>query len=185
MGSDHFHRICTYKEAEEAIRKNEAIYVNDCFCRGPAKAGEAKWEYCGCPVEVCMGFHPPKEDWDFTSRKISKDEALAMYKEWKNLGNLFRFMEDEEWVCFCCSCGCGFFRDEEGKKVRDTGEKSPFIEKTDLDKCNLCGMCIDVCAYEARSIDDGKMIVVSDNCAGCSACEYACTEDAISMIARG
>ena len=29
MGSDHFHRICTYKEAEEAIRKNEAIYVND------------------------------------------------------------------------------------------------------------------------------------------------------------
>lgn len=184
MGSDHFHRICTYNEAEEAIRTNEAIYVNDCFCRGPAKKGEAKWEYCGCPVEVCMGFRPPKEESDFTSKPISKDEALKLMEEWKKQGNLFRFMEDQEWICFCCACGCGFFRDEDGKKTKDTGDKAPFIQKTDLEKCNLCDICIDICAYEARSIDDDKMIVNSDNCAGCSACEYACPEDAISMVPK-
>lgn len=28
MGADHEHRVCTYDEAEAAIRKNETIYIN-------------------------------------------------------------------------------------------------------------------------------------------------------------
>ena len=61
---------------------------------------------------------------------------------------------------------------------------SASIEKTDLDKCNLCGECIEVCAFGARELADEKMLVAGENCYGCSACEFACPEGAIEMVLR-
>ena len=185
MGTDHKHRICTYEEAEEALRAHERIYVNDCFCRGPAKRGETNWKYCGHTIDNCMGFYEPScDNLQYTYREITQKEALEKYEAWKNQGNLFRFMEDDQWICFCCSCGCDWFRDKEGNIIKDTCDKSPFIEKTDLDLCNLCGDCIDICAYDVRSINDDTMIVKPENCYGCSACVYVCEEDAITMEPR-
>ena len=56
MGKDHKHRICTYEEAERAIRSHETIYVNACFCRKPAQDGKTSWAYCGHPIDTCIGF---------------------------------------------------------------------------------------------------------------------------------
>ena len=185
MGSDHKHRVCTFQEAEDAIRRNEKIYVNDCFCRGPAREGKAAWEYCGHTVDTCMGFHPPRDDDpQFSSKEIGREEALSLFEDWKKQGHFFRFMEDESWICFCCPCGCGFFRDEEGKRVEDPCDKSLHIENTDADTCNLCGECVDVCSYDARAIDHGMMKVMREKCYGCSACEYVCQENAITMVPR-
>jgi len=185
MGTDHEHRLCTFEEAEKAIRNHVNFYVNECFCRGPAKAGKLPWDYCGHEVSNCMGFREPSgEEAGFEFVRISRQEALIKFETWKRQGNFFRFMEDEDWLCFCCSCGCGFFRDKDGQKVKDSCEKAPFIEKTDLDKCTLCGDCIDVCSFDARSINDEKMLVDGENCYGCSACEYACPAGAITMIPR-
>ena len=109
MGTDHKHRICTYEEAEDALRAHDRIYVNDCFCRGPAKKGKTKWEYCGHAIENCMGFYEPSsDDQQYDYREITQKEALEKYEDWKKQGNLFRFMEDDQWICFCCSCGCDY-----------------------------------------------------------------------------
>ncbi|MCK5115925.1 MAG: 4Fe-4S binding protein [Candidatus Aegiribacteria sp.] len=185
MGTDHKHRLCTYEEAEKAIRDQSEFYVNECFCRGPAKAGETSWDYCGHDVNNCMSFREPSgEDAGYEYVRISQREALDKFENWKQQGNFFRFMVDDDWLCFCCGCGCAFFRDENGQKIQDTCENAPFIEKTDLDKCTLCGTCVDVCAYGARSIESGEMLVDGDKCPGCSACEYACPTDAIKMVLR-
>ena len=185
MGADHKHRVCTYLEAENAIKLHEKIYVNDCFCRGPARDGKAAWEYCGHKVETCMGFHPPESDEPgFSFKVISREEALAMFEDWKTQGHLFRFMVDESWLCFCCPCGCEFFRNKEGKRVEDSCDKGLYIEKTEAETCTLCGNCIDVCPYDARAIDDGMMKVASEKCYGCSICEHICQESAITMISR-
>jgi len=185
VGTDHVHRVCTYEEAEKAIRAHDEIFLNDCFCRTPAKEGKTPWEYCGHPVETCMGFHRPNgEDPQYEYQVIGRERALEMFEGWKEQGRLFRFMEDEEWICFCCACGCQWFRDKEGNLRQDPSDKSPYIEETDLDLCNLCGDCVDVCAYDARSIEDDAMVVVAEQCYGCSACEHACPEDAIDMRPR-
>ncbi len=185
QGEDHKHRVCTYAEAKQAIESNKKIYLNDCFCRKPAKEGKTSYEYCGHNIETCMGFTKPKptDEFQYEYRQISQTEALKIYENWKAQVNLFRFMEDESWICFCCECGCGFFRNEEGNKVEDTCEKGTYIEKTDLELCNLCDLCIDACVYDARSIDD-EMVVDSNKCYGCSACEYVCPEDAVEMVKR-
>lgn len=184
MGTDHVHRVCTYAEAEEAIRSHSSYFVNDCFCRGPARAGETSWDYCGHDVDNCLGFRPPAEGAGYPYREITREEALEKLQAWKSEGNFFRFMEDDNWLCFCCSCGCGWFRGESGEKVRDSCTRSGFQEQTDTGSCTLCGLCVDVCPYGARSIGNGKMLVQDDLCYGCSACEHVCPEHCIAMVER-
>lgn len=187
MGTDHQHRICTYEEAERAIRARQTLYVSDCYCRMPAKLGQRPWPYCGHRTDVCMGlekFDSEKEsDWPITP--IGQAEALERFEAWKDDGHLFRFMMDEAALCFCCACGCGWFRDEEGNQAPDPCDRSPFIESTDLSACTVCGRCVDVCAFGARRTSDGEMHVEREKCYGCGACEYACPEEAITMQARG
>jgi NAD-dependent dihydropyrimidine dehydrogenase PreA subunit len=185
MGTDHQHRICTFGEAETAIRSHETIYINDCFCRTPAKQGKSPWEYCGHPTETCMGFHEPKQaEESYLYKVITQEKALEVFENWKKGGGFFRFMVNDGWICCCCGCGCGWFRDEKGNKKADPCDKSAFIEKTDEEKCNLCGSCVDVCAFEARKITDEAMVVRGESCYGCSACEFACPEEAIEMVGR-
>ncbi|MDQ7780705.1 MAG: 4Fe-4S binding protein [Planctomycetota bacterium] len=187
MGTQHAHRVCTYSEAEKAIRAHSKIFVNDCFCRGPAKAGKTKWEYCGHPVKTCMGFHKPKPakgQPSFKVTEISATKALSIFEKWKKQGNFFRFMAGKGWICCCCACGCGWFRDKKGKLVKDPCGKSPYIEKTERAKCDLCGKCVKVCAYGARVLKGGKLVITRKNCYGCSACEYVCPQDAIRMVRR-
>ncbi|MHC5035750.1 MAG: ATP-binding protein [Planctomycetota bacterium] len=184
MGTDHEHRICTFQEAEEAIRAHEVIYLNDCFCRRPTQEGKTPWEYCGHPIDTCMGFQRMESEVPYPITEISREEALQRFEDWKKQGNFFRFMAGDKWVCFCCACGCGWFRDENGAKKTDPCGKSAFIEKTDAKACTQCGTCVEVCAFGARQIEDEEMLVDAEQCYGCSACEYACPEDAVALIPR-
>lgn len=183
MGADHEHRLCTYAEAEAAIRKHDRVFVNDCFCRTPASQGKEKRPYCGHALRTCMGFRRAV-DMHVEIEEMDQARALRMLEDWKKRGFIFRFMMDEEWLCFCCPCGCGWFFTAEGQRQADPCKPSPFIQRTDLASCTLCGLCVKVCAYGARRIEDDRMLVESAKCSGCSACEYVCQPKAIAMVKR-
>jgi len=184
MSADHEHRVCTYREAEDAVRAHSAIYVNDCFCRGPAQAAKGEVPYCGHPVRTCMGFKKEK-DAPFEVEEFTQARALALLEDWSKRGLFFRFMMDEQWICLCCSCGCGFFFDKEGRRQQDPCGKSGFIERTDGSACRNCGACVKVCAWEARRLENGRLRVTAAQCYGCGACEHACPSHAVSMVPRG
>jgi len=59
-----------------------------------------------------------------------------------------------------------------------TNEK-PVIDKT---KCNLCGNCVDICAFNALSIDHRLLVINHFFCEGCGACEVVCPRGAIKMV---
>jgi len=54
------------------------------------------------------------------------------------------------------------------------GGRAPHV---DLDKCTQCGLCTEVCRFNA--IDNGVVDPVS--CEGCGFCSHICPEDAITM----
>ncbi|MCK4463244.1 MAG: ATP-binding protein [Candidatus Omnitrophica bacterium] len=59
------------------------------------------------------------------------------------------------------------------------------VPEVDKSKCNFCGRCKEVCAYNAIAvIKDIDVLVFSELCHGCGACSYLCPQNAIKEINR-
>jgi MinD superfamily P-loop ATPase len=54
---------------------------------------------------------------------------------------------------------------------------TPSIDET---KCNYCGKCAEVCAYNAVAVIKEKVLVFPELCHGCGACSYLCPKSAIT-----
>jgi heterodisulfide reductase subunit A len=65
---------------------------------------------------------------------------------------------------------------------KDTFERDPLIANVDEDLCVGCGVCVEVCPYQARELDPSRHVVVVNPvlCEGCGACAAACPSGAIT-----
>jgi len=59
------------------------------------------------------------------------------------------------------------------------------IPKVDEEKCNYCGRCAEVCAYNAIAVVEKRVLIFPELCHGCGACSYLCPEGAIAEEERG
>ena len=50
------------------------------------------------------------------------------------------------------------------------------------EKCDLCGKCVDICAFGALRIENWKLKIGNLYCEGCGACEVVCPQRAIKMV---
>jgi MinD superfamily P-loop ATPase len=53
------------------------------------------------------------------------------------------------------------------------------------ERCNYCGKCAQVCAYNAIAVLGNNVLTFPQLCHGCGACTYLCPEGAISEKPRG
>jgi ferredoxin len=104
-------------------------------------------------------FHIPK--------KISDKEE---YITWSNEINTKLLNVD-------CCC---FFSD----RASEPADKGVSIEKTDLDSCIGCGLCVDVCYFKARKMEDGNLTIEREACYGCGLCVDVCPVNCITMEER-
>ncbi|MDD4294102.1 MAG: ATP-binding protein [Candidatus Omnitrophica bacterium] len=56
------------------------------------------------------------------------------------------------------------------------------VPEIDKEKCNACGKCKDVCAYNALAILGDTVLVFPELCHGCGACSYFCPQGAIKEV---
>lgn len=56
------------------------------------------------------------------------------------------------------------------------------IAEIDPEACQGCGMCAEVCRFDAVKADGAVYTVDPVACEGCAACHYACPADAIRMV---
>ena len=68
--------------------------------------------------------------------------------------------------------------------IHGSGDVFIPIPKVDEDKCNYCGRCSEVCAYNAIAVIKEKVLIFPELCHGCGACSYLCPEKAISEEGR-
>jgi len=52
----------------------------------------------------------------------------------------------------------------------------------DQEKCNGCGLCVEVCPVQAISIENNKAKVDKDTCVECGQCVDECPNKAISTL---
>jgi MinD superfamily P-loop ATPase len=58
------------------------------------------------------------------------------------------------------------------------------VPQVDEAKCNYCGKCAEVCAYNAIAVLPKNVLVLTNLCHGCGACSYLCPEKAITEELR-
>ncbi|MBD3415412.1 MAG: FAD-dependent oxidoreductase [Candidatus Aminicenantes bacterium] len=58
---------------------------------------------------------------------------------------------------------------------------SPMVAEVNETLCTGCGMCIDVCPYEALSLEQGKAEVNRVLCEGCGTCSATCLRAAVKV----
>jgi len=54
----------------------------------------------------------------------------------------------------------------------------------DAGLCSACGLCRELCRFDAVKLSDGAYSIEASSCEGCRACFYACPEEAIAMSPR-
>jgi len=58
------------------------------------------------------------------------------------------------------------------------------VPDVDLEKCNFCGRCAQVCAFNALAVFQDQVMVLAELCHGCGSCAYLCPEKAIREVER-
>lgn len=63
-------------------------------------------------------------------------------------------------------------------------ESSGIVAVVDDRRCTGCGLCVAVCAYEARRLDEERRVAVVEEvlCQGCGACAVACPSGATRQL---
>lgn len=56
------------------------------------------------------------------------------------------------------------------------------IPQVDQEKCNACGICIQVCHFNALVLVKEKVLVFPELCKGCGGCSLLCPQKAISEV---
>jgi heterodisulfide reductase subunit A-like polyferredoxin len=86
-------------------------------------------------------------------------------------------------ICNCCGCSClpiiayRTFREDGYHYI-----PSVYRSVVDLEKCEGCSTCVEVCAFDERRLNGGKAEVLS--CQGCGLCVKFCPNQANSMVRR-
>ena len=184
-------QVMTLEEILEFIEdmpEENRIAVGPCRCRLATKA-------CDHPLETDIVIMTGTQIWldlfpeDY--RAITKEEAQEIVKDcyeqalvpmldrhmyYRGSTNLFV-------ICNCCGCSClpiiGY------KTYKEDGYHfipSVYRSTVDLDKCEGCATCVEVCAFEERRLDGGKAQVL--DCQGCGLCVKFCPNGANSMVER-
>lgn len=52
------------------------------------------------------------------------------------------------------------------------------------EKCERCGLCMDLCRFDAITFEEGKFVVDEIRCEGCGFCYRACPSKAIEMVSE-
>lgn len=176
------HYTCTYDEARNLVKNLKEFWVSNCGCR---EVHEKQGKKCArSRMDVCLMFQDFGSGSGSGFKKISLQEMEAIFrlaKEKKLVTRPFRTgqeMKETGGICFCCDDCCAYFLDPGSKS-----DKGMFIEKTDMDKCTHCGDCVEVCYFQARKMENEKLVIDKDKCYGCGLCVDVCP-DCIQMVKR-
>ncbi len=174
------HSVCTKDEAKEIVGALERFWVSTCWCR------EEKGKCVRSPMEVCLSFREDAPVAPAGKNGISRDEALNLIEDARRWGLVSRPFARRngagrfDGICLCCDDCCSFFTE----RTEDKPARGRFIEKTIRGCCSSCGMCERACRFDARQMDEGKLIVIRHRCYGCGVCADTCPTNCIEMVPR-
>lgn len=209
--SDHYHgKVLTHDEAEAIIANPKDIPLRDLeqiipyptarnlVLQGPPDV--AAYE-CACrharatpchPTQVCMVVGQPGVDFilehnPHSSRRLTQAEALDLLRAEHERGHLHSAwfkdaMQNRFYaLCNCCKCCCGGVEAMTRYGIPMMAS-SGYVAALDRALCNLCGVCVDACLFNALSMDDSTVERSWELCMGCGVCVEKCPTQAMTLV---
>ena len=188
--------VLDYERASEVIGTAVHMGVGLCYCRHKAAhVGRA----CAAPKDICMTFGTTADSLirHGYARRVDKAEGMDLLAQAHD-NRLVQFGENVQrnvaFICNCCGCCC-----EAMIAQRRFGRLNPvhttsFLPVVDVEKCNGCAKCVDVCPVEAMTLVSAndphkprkrRAEVDAATCLGCGVCTRACPTAGLSLAARG
>ncbi|MFP4517752.1 MAG: DUF362 domain-containing protein, partial [Desulfovibrionales bacterium] len=177
--------VIPYAKARDLILENpEHIAVLDCPCR-------ASRDNPCLPLDVCLIIGDPfagfiLEHHPTRSRAVSAQEAVSILKAEHERGHVHHaFFKDAMLgrfyaICNCCSCCCGAMQAmRNGVPMLCS---SGYTARVDPDHCRACGICADVCPFQAIHWSEESTRVDQDACMGCGICADRCPHEAVALL---
>ena len=69
-------------------------------------------------------------------------------------------------------------------QIKNTNTASIPVPKIDMPKCNFCGKCQEVCAYNVIAVLKDQVLTFPNLCHGCGGCSLLCPQKAITEVER-
>ncbi|MFC1802431.1 4Fe-4S binding protein [Thermoproteota archaeon] len=91
---------------------------------------------------------------------------------------ILRFMERKGYDSVEDFVGCALKYLTTTEEIAKEAKKTPTV---DAAVCNACIRCIEVCVYNATTLEDNVAVINGDLCDGCGLCIQICPRDAISF----
>jgi Pyruvate/2-oxoacid:ferredoxin oxidoreductase delta subunit len=174
-----FHYVCTLEQARELVDSFDQFWVTNCSCR------EGRGKCVRSRIDVCLWFHTDVTTFGSGLKEVDKAFVEGILQEAKDkrlVSRPFRYeknMSETGGICFCCDDCCEYFLN-----WAQRCDKGIMIERTDMDLCTHCGICEDVCYFNARKMEGDELTINHDECYGCGLCREVCPEDCIQMVNR-
>ena len=182
------HLVLNFNEARRILESAQKIALMDCTCR--KQRGN-----CDAPLRTCLRLNERAVQAieieglkHLNPMEVSVDEAIevleASYKS--GLIHLAIAVDNKEIneVCSCCECCCMVLSAIYRYGLTPQLLSSKTIAYTDVQKCILCGTCIERCRLNARNIVDVSLIIDQNLCIGCGLCVSTCPTEAIKLKTR-
>jgi len=190
-------RIVPFKYARQIMLDNpDSIVVLDCGCR--THVGKCASEKYG--LNVCMVIGEPQASFaldhsKLNPKKVTAEEAIDRLEDYHKSGFVHTFWFKDAMgyrsyaICNCCKCCCSAML-LNNKLMPLTGYERPlilssgYVAQADTAKCAGCSACVNICPFEARSINSetGKSQMDYRVCKGCGVCVDACKNDALKLV---
>ncbi len=178
--------VLSYEKASAGIDQSSCITVGTCFCRHKM---EHMGMACDNPQDTCLTFNGVAKDLasQGIAREISKSEAhdilnLCIQKGLVQIGDNKK--DELVVICNCCGCCCDILSAYKRFGATSLINPTNYISVIEREKCSGCGICVERCPVDARSIQYGKAVVNEKICLGCGVCRRFCPTEASGMEAR-
>ncbi|MGI6209980.1 MAG: 4Fe-4S binding protein [Anaerolineae bacterium] len=170
--------------ALDVLQSSGDVYLRDCPCRSREQ---------NCPPEtwrVCLLFGAAAEEDLAGATLVDRDQALGLVERSVAQGMIFNLFYREPdgavtELCSCCTCCCSPLRRLKAEGTYERELRNGHLAITDPVRCTACGLCLDACAFGARSMQGATVVLDRRRCFGCGRCVSGCPVGAIRVVIGG
>jgi ferredoxin len=167
------------------LNASPKIVAFECGCRHARKTPCLPTQVClfiGEPFADFMLEHHPTE-----SRQLSQTEAIELLEAEHARGHLHSawfkdaMMDRFYVICNCCKCCCGGI-ESMVKYGQPMMASSGYVVQSNAELCQACGTCIDICPFDALSLENDHILINWEKCMGCGVCIDKCPNKGLSLV---